>query len=103
MATARMFSDPWTGGEPQPTAAWLGTCAPPVDTYQAEVVIHGQVIPWPRQSVRDFQVRDYSNVSFLELKSTARARRMTEWKLSRKLELVEALERWDQVMENTTQ
>ena len=66
------------------------------------IVIHGKEISWPLECIADFRVIDYGSEDFLRLKGIARARKMREWKLKRKTDIVAALKKWDQEMENTS-
>ena len=95
-----MLSAPW-GVIPVADAEWLGEigCRFPLDGY---LLIMGQRIAWPKNNTATFTVIDYENEDYLRLKSNARSRRMKEWKLRRKLDIIAALKEWDRVMQNTT-
>ncbi len=95
-----MFTKPW-GIIPQPNEAWLGSigCQQPLD---GTISIMGQTIPWPKNNTATFAVIDYSKEDFLRLKSTARYRCMTEWKLRKKADIITALREWDILMQNQT-
>ena len=95
-----MFTKPW-GAIPEANANWLGGigCGFPKDGY---LVIRGQTIPWPKNNTATFAVIDYTQEDFLRLKSTARYRCMTEWKLRKKADIIKALQEWDIIMQNQT-
>lgn len=86
--------------KPAPTNEFLGTWGVTKER-NSYIVLDGEHIPWPAGSA-SFYSTNYKECSFIDLKTIASVRRMGEHKLRKKVDLIAALQKWDQHFKNTT-
>jgi hypothetical protein len=72
------------------------------DIRDSYIILNEEKIPWSSNKTGFFNVMDYAKSNFNYIKSIAYGRRMEEYKLKRKVDLVQALQLWDVHFKNTT-